>query len=142
LIKELNKSTSRLGCLILIIVGGYLLFYFLPGFMTYREKRRLEEAEQWCQVIQKALAAYKENQKDHSYPLSIPDWQSLRMLAGSQGVNLPDTASAAKIKAFRYASANGSDYRLTIDVDLPEDTPWDRFLLVIPNEVTIHKNQP
>ena len=49
---------------------------------------------------------------------------------------------AAKIKTFRYESVNGSDYLLTIDVDLPENTAKDRFLLVIPNEVTRHKNRP
>ena len=110
--------------------------------MAYREKSRFEEAENWCQVIQEALAAYKANQKDHSYPLSIPDWQTLKKIAGSQGANLPNTASAAKIEGFRYESANGSDYRLTIDVDLPENSPLDRFLLIIPNEITKHKDRP
>ena len=142
LIKKLNKSANRVGCLILIIVGGYFLFHFLPGFMAYRAQRRLTEAENWCQVIREALAAYKTNQKDHSYPLNITGWQTLRKIAGSQGANLPDTASAAKIKGFRYESANGSDYRLTIDVDLPEDSPLDRFLLVNPNEVTRHNDRP
>jgi hypothetical protein len=118
--KELNKYRNRVGCLILIFIGGYLLFFHLPGFLAYREKRHLEEAENWCQVIQRALAAFKENQKDHNYPLNVPDWQTLRKIAGSQGANLPYSASAAKINAFRYESANGSDYRLTIVVDLSE----------------------
>ena len=140
--KELNKFKNKVGCFLMIIIGFFFLTYTVPGFLAYREQRRLEEAENWAQVIQKALAAYKENQKDHIYPLNISDWQTLRELAGSQGINLPDSSIAAKIKTFRYESVNGSDYLLTIDVDLPENTAKDRFLLVIPNEVTRHKNRP
>jgi hypothetical protein len=110
--------------------------------LAYREQRRLEEAENWSQVIQKALAAYNENLKDHTYPLNISNWQTLREIAGSQGINLPDSSLATKIKTFRYESVNGSDYLLTIDVDIPEDTHRDRFLLVTPNEITRHKNRP
>ena len=140
--KELNKFKNKVGCFLMVIIGIFFLAYTIPGFLAYREQRRLEEAERWSQVIQKALAAYKENQKDHSYPLSISDWKTLREIAVSQGINLPDTSLATKIKAFRYESVNGSDYLLTIDVDLPEYTTMDRFLLVIPNEVTRHKNRP
>jgi len=140
--KELNKFKNKVGCFLMIIIGFFFLTYTVPGFLAYREQSRLEEAENWSQVIQKALAAYKENQKDHIYPLNISDWQTLRELAGSQGINLPDSSIAAKIKTFRYESVNGSDYLLTIDVDLPENTAKDRFLLVIPNEVTRHKNRP
>ena len=107
--------------------------------VKYRNSNRCVKV---ATVIQKALAAYKENQKDHSYPLNISDWQILREIAGSQGINLPDTSLAAKIKTFRYESVNGSDYLLTIDVDIPEDTYRDRFLLVSPDEVTRHKNRP
>jgi type II secretory pathway pseudopilin PulG len=140
--KELNKFKNKLGCFLMIIIGIFFLTYTVPGFLAYREQRRLEEAERWSQVIQKALAEYKENQKNQSYPLNISDWQTLIEIAGSQGINLPDTSLAAKIKAFRYESVNGSDYLLTIDVDIPEDTYRDRFLLVTPNEVTRHKNRP
>ena len=140
--KELNKFKNKVGCFLMIIIGFFFLTYTVPGFLAYREQSRLEEAENWSQVIQKALAAYKENQKDHIYPLNISDWQTLRELAGSQGINLPDSSIAAKIKTFRYESVNGSDYLLTIDVDLPENTAKDRFLLVIPNEVTRNKNRP
>jgi hypothetical protein len=140
--KELNKFKNKVGCFLMVIIGLFFLAYTVPGFLAYREQRRLEEAERWSQVIQKALAAYKENQKDHSYPLNISDWQILREIAGSQGINLPDTSLAAKIKAFRYESVNGSDYLLTIDVDIPENTYRDRFLLVSPDEVTRHKNRP
>jgi hypothetical protein len=140
--KELNKFKNKVGCFLMIIIGFLFLTYTVPGFLAYREQRRLDEAERWSQIIQKALAAYKENHKDHSYPLNIPDWQTLRGIAGSQEINLPDTSLAAKIKTFRYESVNGFDYLLTIDVDIPEDTYRDRFLLVIPNEVTRHKNRP
>jgi len=140
--KELNKFKNKVGCFIMIIIGFFFLTYTVPGFLAYREQKRLEEAENWSQVIQKALAAYKENQKDHTYPVNISDWQTLRDLAGSQGIKLPDSSLAAKIITFRYESVNGSDYLLTIDVDLPENTAKDRFLLVIPNEVTRHKNRP
>ena len=77
-----------------------------------------------------------------SYPLNVSARQTLRKLNGSQGIDLTDTSLDAKIKTFRYESVIGSDYLLTIDVDLPEDTPMDRFLLVIPNEITRHKNRP
>ena len=140
--KELNKFKNKVGCFLMIIIGIFFLTYTVPGFLAYREQRRLEEAERWSQVIQKALAEYKENQKDQSYPLNISDWQTMREILGSQGINLPDTSLAAKIKSFRYEFVNGSDYLLTIDVDIPEDTHRDRFLLVTPNEVTRHKNRP
>jgi len=140
--KELNKFKNKVGCFIMIIIGFFFLTYTVPGFLAYREQRRLQEAENWSQVIQKALAAYKENQKDHSYPLNISDWQTLRELASSLGFKLPDSSLAAKIKTFRYEYVNGSDYLLTIDVNLPENTTKDRFLLVIPNEVIRHKNRP
>ncbi len=126
----------------MVIIGFFFLTYTVPGFLAYREQRRLEEAENWSQVIQKALAAYKENLKDHIYPLNISDWKTLRELVGSQGINIPDSSMAARIKTFRYESVNGSDYLLTIDVDIPEDTHRDRFLLVTPNEITRHKNRP
>lgn len=140
--KELNKFKNKVGCLVMIIIGVFFLAYTVPGYLHYREQRRLKEAENWSQIIQKALAAYKENQKDRRYRFNISDWQTLRELAGSQGFNLPDTSLAAKIKTFRYESVDGFDYLLTIDVDLPEDTPWDRFLLVTPNGITRHKNRP
>jgi type II secretory pathway pseudopilin PulG len=140
--KELNKLKNKIGCFLMIIIGFFFLTYTVPGFLAYREQRRLEEAENWSQVIQKALAAYNENLKDHTYPLNISNWQTLREIAGSQGINLPDSSLATKIKTFRYESVNGSDYLLTIDVDIPEDTHRDRFLLVTPNEITRHKNRP
>jgi hypothetical protein len=139
--KELNKLKNKIGCFLMIIIGFFFLTYTVPGFLAYREQRRLEEAENWSQVIQKALAAYKENLKDHIYPLNISDWKTLRELVGSQGINIPDSSMAARIKTFRYESVNDSDYLLTIDVDLPENAAKDRFLLVTPNEVTRQKNR-
>ena len=139
--KELNKFKNKVGCFIMIIIGIFFLTYSVPGFVAYREQRGFEEAENWSQVIQKALASYKENQKDHSYPLNVSDWRTLKKIAGSQGINLPDSPLAAKIITFRYESATGSDYSLTIDVDIPENTHRERFLLVTPNEVTRHKKR-
>ena len=140
--KELNKFKNKVGCFLMIIIGFLFLTYTVPGFLAYREQRRLDEAERWSQVIQKALAAYKENQRDPSYPLNISDWQTLRKIAVSQGIDLPATSLASKIKTIHYESVNGSDYLLIIDVDLPENTAKDSFLLVIPNKVTRHKNRP
>ena len=140
--KELNKFKNKIGCFLMVIIGIFFLTYTVPGFLAYRQQRGFEEAENWSQVIQKALAAYKENHKDQSYPLNISGWRTLLKIAGSQGINLPDSSLAAKIKTFRYESVNGSDYLLTIDVDIPEDTHRERFLLVTPNEVTRQKNRP
>jgi hypothetical protein len=140
--KDLNKFKNKIGCLLMIIIGIFFLTYTVPGFVAYRQQRGFEEAEAWSQIIQKALASYKENQEDQSYPLNISDWSTLKKIAGSQGINLPDSSLAAKIKTFRYEYVTGSDYLLTIDVDIPEDTHRERFLLVTPNEVTRHKNRP
>ena len=75
---ELNKFKNKVGCFLMVIIGFLFLAYTVPGFLAYRQQKGLEEAENWSQAIQKALASYKENQKDHSYPLNISDWRTLK----------------------------------------------------------------
>ena len=140
--KDINKTKNRLGCLILILFGLFVFIAYFPGFLAYREEGHLKKAENTARIIQEALAAYKKSQTNRRYPLKISNWKTLSELAAAQGINLPSTLLDAKIKAFRYESVDGTDYLLTIDVDLPDNTSWKRFLLVTPNEVTRHKNRP
>lgn len=140
--KDINKTKNPLGCLILILFGLFWLIAYYPGFLAYRERGYLATAENSARIIQKTLAAYKKNQTDQRYPLNISNWQTLSKLAASQGINLPSRILDAKIKTFRYESVDGTDYLLTIDVDLPDNTSRERFLLVTPNEVIKHKNRP
>ena len=93
-------------------------------------------------TIQKALDAYKKNQANQLYPMSISDWQTLSKLAGKIGLNLPGTPSDAEIITFQYESVDGSEYKLILEIDLPENTSLERFLLVTPNEITQRKSKP
>lgn len=140
--KDINKAKNRLGCLILILIGLFLFVAYFPGFLAYRERGRLATAEHCARTIQKALAAYKENQANRGYPVVISDWHTFSELAAKKGLNLPGTPSEAEIITFHYESIDGSEYKLILEIDLPENTSLDRFLLVTPNEITQHKNKP
>ena len=139
--KEISKSKNRLGFLILILIGLFLFVAYFPGFLAYRERGRLASVEHYARTIQKALDAYKENQANQLYPMSISDWQTFSKLAGKIGLNLPGTTSDAEIITFHYESVDGSEYKLILEIDLPENTSIERFLLVTPNEITQQKSR-
>ena len=140
--KDINKTKNRLGCLILILIGLFLFVAYFPGFLAYRERGHLATAEHCARTIQKALAAYKENQANKGYPVEISDWHTFSELAAAKGLNFPGTLSEADIITFHYESIDGSEYKLILEIDLPENTSLERFLLVTPNEITQHKNKP
>jgi hypothetical protein len=110
--------------------------------LAYRERGRLASAEHYAKTIQKALNAYKVNQANQLYPTSISDWQTLSKLAGKIGLNLPDTLSDAGIITFHYESVDGSEYKLILEIDLPDNTNLERFLLVTSKEITQQKSKP
>lgn len=133
--KDKNKTTNRLGCLILILFG---LFWFLvpfPGFLYNWEQRRIGNVTSTAEHIRTALADYAEKHPDHRYPEDIPDYATLHTIVNKHGGSLPDKQSAAAIAQIHYILDYGKGYNLTIEVEAKNK---ERFLLITPEGVTRH----
>jgi type II secretory pathway pseudopilin PulG len=131
------RSKKGIGCLLaLLVLVGFLVLVFGPGFVEYRREQSLNRRiYKVAESIRTALENYAQNHPDHRYPDTVADYQALRDLVNKHGGLLPESPSDAHIIQIRYTSDEGTDYELIVTLDLPERSRRGRSLRVTPEGV-------
>jgi type II secretory pathway pseudopilin PulG len=134
----------EIGCLLAFLAFvGFLILAYGPGFVTYRREQSFHRrVHQVAESIRTALAAYADHHPEGRFPENVGDYQALRDLVNKHGGLLPESSVDADIAQISYTSDDGSDYELTITLDVPDNVRKGKFLRVTPEEVTRHREIP
>ena len=120
--------------IIIVAIIGMLATIAVPNFITYRNKCRVASAVGTGEGIRAALVSYAADSTGNLYPLAgsvTTSYSNLRTIVNRNGGTLPTTAAQVSFSTVAYASADGSNYTLTITTTIP-DGLIGKTLLITP----------
>jgi prepilin-type N-terminal cleavage/methylation domain-containing protein len=107
--------------MIVVAIIGILAAIAVPNFISYRNKSRVASAVGTGESIRAALANFAADSSGSLYPTAIADWAALYSLANANGGALKSNAADMQITSISFSS-NGSDYSMTVVVNVPDGT--------------------
>ena len=122
--------------MIVVAIIGILAAIAVPNFINYRNKSRVAAAVGSSEGVRGSLASFAADSTGNIYPAagSIGSYANLVTLTTRNGGTLPATAANVSISSIAYASADGSNYTLTITTTAPAGTPG-QILTVTPSGI-------
>jgi prepilin-type N-terminal cleavage/methylation domain-containing protein len=125
--------------MIVVAIISILAAIAVPNLMSYRNKSRVAAVVGSAEGIRATLANWAADSADNLYPTSIPDWTALVSTANASGGSLKTNMTDLSVQSMTYSS-DGSDYTLTLIVNVPDNVGLAKTVLISPSG--IEKVQP
>jgi prepilin-type N-terminal cleavage/methylation domain-containing protein len=125
--------------IIVVAIIATLAAIAVPNFISFRNKSHAAAAVGTAEGIRAALASYAADSANNLYPLAgsvTTSYSNLRTIVNRNGGTLPTTAAQVSFSGSTYASADGSNYTLTITSLVP-DGLIGKTLLVAPSGIVM-----
>jgi type IV pilus assembly protein PilA len=122
--------------MIVVAIIGILAAIAVPNFINYRNKSRVAAAVGTGEGIRAAFASFAADSANNLYPLTaaITNYTTLRTIANLNGGTLPTTTARVGFSTVTYASADGSNYTLTVTTTVPAGVTG-KTLVVTPDGI-------
>lgn len=135
-ILQCGAGFTLIEMMIVVIIIGVLAASAVPNFLNYRNRSRLVSVVGTSEGIRAGLANYAAGSTDQTYPpsASIGNYDTLRDILSNAGGSLPSTPAQVSIESITYASADGSNYTLTLTTTIPAGLTG-KMLIVSPSGI-------
>jgi hypothetical protein len=115
-IKRKNKAKNSIGCLIILLIGGYYFIAYFPGFLDYRDKLKRQFAFPFIETIHSSLKTYSDIEPNNLFPEEIKSYEMLRQLIIDAGKSIPKNQADTKIDYLLYETTDRKTYILRINI--------------------------
>ena len=116
-IKSKNRTKNYVGCLIILIVGGFLFIAYFPGYLAYRDQGKRQYAFTFIETIHASLKIYSDKQPNNLFPEEINSYEVLRQLVIDAGKSIPKNQTDTKIEYLKYETADRKTYILRLNIE-------------------------
>ncbi len=111
------ETVDLIGCLIFLIMWGFIFTLFYPSYLVYQDQGKREFALPFIKTIQSSLRIYSEQQPNNLFPSEINDYEVLCQIVNKAGKSIPKIQADTKIEYFRYEATDRKSYILNIHIE-------------------------